>query len=65
MDDVPRAFLYDAYANGDAVNFNLTATANSGNDAREATLSRLLNNRAFGDGDPCLALVPSRILAIR
>ena len=40
--------MYDAYVNGRAVNFNMTATANGGNYAiDEDTMSRLLNNGAL------------------
>ena len=38
----------DAYVNGRAVNFNMTATANGGNySIDEDTMSRLLNNGAL------------------
>jgi hypothetical protein len=49
MDDTLRAELYDAYVNGRAVNFNLTATSNGGGEyAIDAdTMSRLLNNGAL------------------
>ncbi len=48
MNNDLRADLYDAYINGRAVNFNMTATANGGNYAiDENTMSRLLNNGAF------------------
>ena len=40
--------MYDAYINGRAVNFNMTATANGGNYAiDEDTMSKLLNNGAL------------------
>jgi hypothetical protein len=48
MSDPLRAELYDAYVNGRAVNFNMTATANGGNYAiDEDTMSKLLNNGAL------------------
>jgi hypothetical protein len=48
MDDALRAELYQAYVNGRAVNFEMTATANGGNySIDEDTMSRLLNNGAF------------------
>ena len=48
MNDSLRADLYDAYSNGRAVNFNMTATANGGNYwIDEDTLSKLLNNGAL------------------
>lgn len=48
MSDSLRAELYDAYLNGRAVNFNMTATANGGNYILdEGTVSRLLNNGAL------------------
>lgn len=48
MSDALRAELYDAYVNGRAVNFNMTATSNGGNYfLDEDTISRLLNNGAL------------------
>jgi hypothetical protein len=48
MNDALRAELYDAYVNGRAVNFNITATSNGGNYfLDEDTISRLLNNGAL------------------
>lgn len=48
MSDSLRADLYDAYVNGRAVNFAVTATANGGNYGIDAdTMSRLLNNGAL------------------
>jgi hypothetical protein len=48
LTDSLRAELYDAYVNGRAVNFNMTATANGGNySLDEDTMSRLLNNGAL------------------
>ena len=48
MSNALKSDLYDAYANGRAVDFEMTATANGGNYALDAnTLSRLLNNGAF------------------
>jgi hypothetical protein len=48
MNDTLRAELYDAYVNGRAVNFNMTATANDGYYYIDAdTMSRLLNNGAL------------------
>ena len=45
MNNTLRAELYDAYVNGRAVNFNMTATASGGNySIDEDTMSRLLNN---------------------
>jgi len=48
MNNSLRAELYDAYVNGRAVNFNMTATAIGGNySIDEDTMSRLLNNGAL------------------
>jgi hypothetical protein len=48
MNNALRAELYDAYLNGRAVNFDMTATANGGNySIDEDTMSRLLNNGAL------------------
>jgi len=47
MNDTLRAELYDAYVNGRAVNFDMSATANGGNYMiDEDTMSQLLNNGA-------------------
>jgi uncharacterized repeat protein (TIGR03803 family) len=48
MNDALRADLYDAYTNGRAVNFHMTALANGGDYMiDEDTMSRLLNNGAL------------------
>jgi hypothetical protein len=48
MNDDLKAALYGAYANGRAVNFNITATSIDGSYALdEDTISKLLNNGAF------------------
>jgi uncharacterized delta-60 repeat protein len=48
MNNTLRADLYDAYVNGGAVTFEMTALANGGNYAIDGdTMSRLLNNGAL------------------